>query len=208
VAQTPGPSSTVAPQPSSPSAAAAGTSTPAAGTSTPARAPVAPGRAGSGPGPRSPATSQASLPFVADTKADVSTVSMGTPLLISVTKESRTGYRRYIFEFMNNDPEGHSPLMATRPSWDVGYVAPAQAVMDASGQPVRHGNVVLRIRFKASMHNDDGRSSLRRSVGDLDALVFGGDFEGNVTWFLTVPTKTPFRTDYIGGSRVAVDVVT
>src|SRR5947209_4931237 len=172
VAQTPAPSSTVAAPPSSPSNAGAGTSAPiGSGSRT---GPVG-SRSGSSGG------SKASLPFVADTKPEVSTASAGTPLLISVTKESRTGYRRYVFEFTNNDPEGHSPLMATRPPWDVAYVPPAQAVMDASGEPVPHGNVVLRIHFKASMHTDDGRSSLRRSVGDEDALVFGGDFEGNVT---------------------------
>lgn len=204
VAQTPAPSSTVVPQPSSPTAAGAGAGKAAPATASGSRA----GARATGTGSSSPAGARRTVPFAADTLPDVSTTNAGTPLLVSVTKETPTGYRRYVFGFVNDDPEGHSPLMAVRPPWDVAYVPPAQAVMDGSGEPVRHGPVVLRIHFKASMHPLDGRNSLRRSVGDEDALVFGGDFEGNVNWFLTVPTKTPFRVVYLGAGRVAVDVIT
>lgn len=146
-------------------------------------------------------------PFVADTNPDVSRAHAGHPVLVSVTKASGLGDDRYVFEFTNDDPEGHAPLGA-RPAWDVRYVSRSEAVTDGSGRPVPVGGAsVLRMQFNgAAMHWDDGRSSLKRSVPDHDALSFGGDFEGQVTWFLGRDQKRAFRAVFLGQGRVAVDV--
>ena len=66
----------------------------------------------------------------------------------------------------------------------------------------------LRIRFQADMHYADGSTSLERSLTDEPpGLVFGGDFENQVTWFHGVQKQRPFRVTYVGDGRVAVDVV-
>ncbi len=199
----PAPPPNLAP-PSDPGPSAA-LASPSAGASPSALRPgVSTPRGGSGAAsPR-----QQKPPFAADTNPDVSTAQAGRPVLVSVTKARRVGYDRYIFEFTNDDPDGHAPLGA-RPAWDVRYVSRSEAVMDGSGRPVPVGGAsVLRIQFNgAAMHWDDGRSSLRRSVPDHDALSFGGDFEGQVTWFLGRDQKRPFRAVFLGHGRVAVDVV-
>ena len=176
------------------------------GAPPPALSPPAPtGRVAGGKGASS---QEQKLPFVADARPDVSTPHAGYPVLVSVVKASRVGYDRYVFEFTNDDPEGDAPL-AARPAWDVRHVSPRDVVMDGSGSTVSVGGAsVLRIQFKgAAMHWEDGRSSLKRSVPDDDALSFGGDFEGQVTWFLGREQKSPFRTVFLGQGRVAVDVV-
>lgn len=159
------------------------------------------------PAPAEPDRGQR-LPFQADTKPDVSSAQQGFPVLVAVTKGSHQGYVRYVFEFANNDPEGHSPLVA-RPAWDVRYVPKSEAVMDGSGEPVPvGGRERLRIRFDgAAMHWDDGRSSLSRSVPDHDPLVFGGDFEGTVAWFLGLDKQQPFRVFFSDNNKVVVDIV-
>ncbi len=159
-----------------------------------------PARPGPGRGQRQP--------FPADTKPDVSSVHQGFPVLVAVTKGLHPGYVRYVFEFTNNDPEGHSPLVA-RPAWDVRYVPKSEAVMDGSGEPVPvGGRERLRMRFDgAAMHWEDGRSSLSRSVPDHDPLVFGGDFEGTVAWFLGLDKQQPFRVFFTDNNKVVVDVV-
>jgi hypothetical protein len=49
---------------------------------------------------------------------------------------------------------------------------------------------------------------LFRSVPDEPPdLVFGGDFENQVTWFYGAEEERPFRALYVGAGRVAVDVV-
>lgn len=160
-----------------------------------------------GPAPAEPDRGQRP-PFPADTKPDVSSVQQGFPVLVAVTKGAHPGYVRYVFEFTNNDPQGHSPLVA-RPAWDVRYVPKSEAVMDGSGEPVPvGGREPLHIRFDgAAMHWDDGRSSLSRSVPDHDPLVFGGDFEGTVAWFLGLDKQEPFRVFFTDNNKVVVDVV-
>ncbi|HEX2043629.1 MAG TPA: hypothetical protein VHF24_13430 [Acidimicrobiales bacterium] len=154
---------------------------------------------------------QKPLPFVADTKPDTSTVREGYPVLVSVTQGEHPGYRRYVFTFRHADPEGHQPWRQfARPPWDARYVPQSQAVMDGSGDPVPNAGAAahLRIAFDADMHYADGRSSLERSVNDFPMdLVFGGDFENRVTWFYGAAKQLPFRVEYVGDGRVAVDIV-
>lgn len=171
-------------------------------------APAAPGAAGKEVPNPPPDPKKGDRPFPADTNPDVSSARQGFPVLVSVTKGTHTGYVRYVFEFANNDPEGHSPLVA-RPAWDVRYVPQSEAVMDGSGKPVPvGGRERLRIRFDgAAMHWDDGRNSLSRSVPDHDPLVFGGDYEGAVTWFLGLDRRQPFRAFFSETNKVVVDVV-
>lgn len=151
------------------------------------------------------------LPFVADTKPDTSTVVEGYPVLVSVTQGEHPGYRRYVFTFRHMDPEGHQPWRQfARPVWDVRYVPASQAVMDASGEPVANSGAAahLRIVFHADMHDGQGRSTLERSVNDEPPdLVFAGDFENRVTWFYGAAKQLPFRVEYVGDGRVAVDIV-
>jgi hypothetical protein len=151
------------------------------------------------------------LPFVADTKPDTSTVREGYPVLVSVTQGEHPGYRRYVFTFRHADPEGHQPWRQfARPAWDARYVPQSQAVMDGSGDPAPNAGAAahLRIAFDADMHYADGRSSLERSVNDFPMdLVFGGDFENRVTWFYGAAKQLPFRVEYVGDGRVAVDIV-
>ncbi len=172
--------------------------------------PSASGRAAAREAPKPPPAVKAAkkLPFRADTRSDVSSAQQGNPVLVSVTKGSHRGYVRYVFEFANNDPEGHSPLVA-RPAWDVRYVPRSEAVQDGSGDPVPvGGRERLRIRFEgAAMHWDDGRSSLTRSVPDHDPLVFAGDYEGYVNWFLGLDTQRPFRAFFTDNNKVVIDVV-
>ena len=154
---------------------------------------------------------QQRLPFAADTNPDVSNQREGYAVLVAVTQGNHGGYRRYTFTFEHADPEGHQPWRRhARPAWDVRYVPRSQAVMDGSGQPVANAgaNAHLRILFHADMHYGDGRSSLKRSVSDTPPdLVFGGDFENQVTWFYGAEKQRPFRVFYAGDGRVAVDVV-
>ena len=159
----------------------------------------------------STATKDQRLPFVADTNPDLSNQREGFPVLVAVTQGEHNGYRRYVFTFDHADPEGHQPWRRhARPAWDVRYVPASQAVMDGSGDPVANvgAKAHLRIQFQADMHYADGRSSLKRSVGDEPPrLVFGGDFENQVTWFYGAEKQRPFRVWYVGDGRVAVDVV-
>jgi len=151
------------------------------------------------------------LPFVADTRPDISTEREGSPVLGLVTKGVHDGYVRYVFTFYHDDPEGHQPWRQyARPAWDVRYVPSSEAVHDGSGEPVVNvgANAHLKIRFEADMHHSVGHSSLQSSVGDEDALVFGGDFESRVTWFYGADAERPFRVMYVGDGRVVVDVVT
>jgi hypothetical protein len=154
---------------------------------------------------------QRPLPFTADTKPDVSTVREGYPVLVSVAQGEHPGYRRYVFTFRHADPEGHQPWRRfARPAWDTRYVPSSEAVEDGSGEPVVNSGAAahLRIVFHADMHYADGRSSLERSVNDEPPdLVFAGDFENRVTWFYGAARQLPFRVEYVGDGRVAVDIV-
>jgi len=159
---------------------------------------------------RTAAAEPPSLPFVADTKPDVSTEREGSPVLGSVSKGFHDGYVRYVFTFYHDDFEGHQPWRQyARPAWDVRYVPRSEAVQDGSGEPVVNvgAEAHLKIRFEADMHDSVGHSSLQSSVGDEDALVFGGDFEHRVTWFYGSDAQRPFRVEYVGDGRVLVDVV-
>lgn len=161
--------------------------------------------------PPPPSRSRTQPPFKADTRPDVSSTRQGFPLLVKVAKGDHPGYVRYVFQFTNNDPEGHQPLGVAQPAWEVRYIEPVDAVVDGSGeQAAVGGNIVLRILFDgAAMHADDGSSSLKESVQDDDALSFGSDFEGRVIWFLGLERKQPFRAFFVGGSnQVVVDIVT
>lgn len=154
---------------------------------------------------------QRPMPFVADTRPDVSTEREGYPVLVAVRQGEHQGYRRYVFHFEHADPEGRQPWRKyARPSWDARYVPGSEAVMDGSGDPVANAGAPahLRIQFQADMHYADGRSSLRSSVSDEPPdLVFGGDFENQVTWFYGADKEQPFRVFYVGEGRVAVDIV-
>ncbi|MDQ4130720.1 MAG: hypothetical protein M3133_07015 [Actinomycetota bacterium] len=144
----------------------------------------------------------------ADRAPKTSSVRQGSPVLIGVRTGRHPGYTRYVFDFVNDDPEGHSPLGSARPGWDVRYVPPAQAVQDGSGDPPPVGGAVyLRIRFEgAAAHYDDGSPSIRYGLDAHSPLGFGGDFEGRVTWFLGLDNERPFRVLFIENNRVAVDV--
>lgn len=151
---------------------------------------------------------QRDLPFVADTRPDVSSEQVGFPVLASVAEGRHDGYVRYVFTFTNAGPEGHQPLNTeARPAWDVRYVPRGEVVQDGSGNPVAIGGAAhLRIVFQANMHHDDGRSSLESSVSDDANLAFASDFEGRVVWFYGGAEERPFRVEYVGGGRVALDV--
>lgn len=157
---------------------------------------------------RSGATGPA-MPFVADTRPDTSSTTVGFPVLVSVTKGDHPGYVRYVFDFDDNRPEGRRADGA-RPAWDVRYVPRSEVVQDGSGFPVPvEGTAVLRIAFQgAAMHWDDGSVSLRHSRDVHERLRFGGDFEGYVTWFLGLDGERPFRAFFTGSDKVVVDVVT
>ena len=167
----------------------------------------APGTTANGSGSQQ----QNRLPFTADTRPDTSSVREGYPVLVSVRQGEHPGYRRYVFTFHHADPEGHQPWRRfARPAWDVRYVSSSQAVMDGSGDPVANAGAAahLRIVFHADMHYADGRSSLESSVSDEPPdLVFAGDFENRVTWFYGAARQLPFRVEYVGDGRVAVDIV-
>ena len=171
---------------------------------------------GSGQGPTatdgdSGSRQEKPLPFVADTRPDTSSVREGYPVLVSVAQGEHPGYRRYVFTFRHADPEGHQPWRTfARPIWDARYVPASEAVMDGSGDPVANSGAAahLRIVFHADMHYADGRSSLERSINDFPYdLVFAGDFENRVTWIYGAAKERPFRVEYVGDGRVAVDVV-
>ncbi len=195
------------------SASTAATTVATTAPSEPAPAPSAPASTAtsSGAGSTSQPTTQQRLPFVADTAPDVSNEREGYPVLVSVTQGEHPGYRRYVFTFRHVDPEGHQPWRQhARPQWDARYVPASEAVMAGSGDPVANAGARahLRIQFSADMHTADGRSSLERSVSDEPPdLVFGGDFENQVTWFYGAAKEQPFRVFYVGEGRVAVDIV-
>ena len=164
---------------------------------------------GAAPGPTSPRAGggSATLPG-ADRAPKTSSVHQGSPVLLGVRTGSHPGYTRYVFDFTNDDPEGHSPLGSARPAWDVRYVPAAEAVQDGSGDPVPVGGAVhLRIRFDgAAAHYEDGSSSIRYGLDAHAPLAFGGDFEGRVTWFLGLEREQPFRVSFVAPDKVAVDV--
>ena len=149
------------------------------------------------------------LPFAADTGPESSSLHQGHPVLVGVRTGRHPGYTRYVFDFVNADPQGHSPLGSARPGWDVRYVPPAEAVQDGSGDPPPVGGAVyLRIRFDgAAAHYEDGTPSIRYGVDAHAPLGFGGDFEGRVTWFLGLDDRQPFRVLFVENNKVAVDVV-
>ena len=146
----------------------------------------------------------------ADRGPKTSSVHQGFPVLLGVRTGNHPGYTRYVFDFTNNDPEGHSPLGSARPRWDVRYVPAAEVVQDGSGDRVPVGGAVhLRIRFDgAAAHYDDGSSSIRYGLDAHSPLAFGGDFEGRVTWFLGLEREQPFRVSFVETDKVVVDVAT
>lgn len=156
-----------------------------------------------------PATGRRLLPPGADRRAKTSSVHHGFPVLVGVRTGSHPGYTRYVFDFVNADPEGHSPLGSARPGWDVRHVPPSDAVQDGSGDPPPVGGAVyLRIRFDgAAAHYDDGTPSIRYGLDAHSPLGFGGDFEGRVTWFLGLEREQPFNVFFVENNKVVVDVV-
>ena len=164
------------------------------------------------PANSAPTTSASPGPVLpgADRAPKTSSVHEGFPVLLGVRTGSHPGYTRYVFDFTNNDPEGHSPQGSARPSWDIRYVPPAEVVQDGSGDPVPVGGAVhLRIRFDgAAAHYDDGSASIRYGLDAHSPLAFGGDFEGRVVWFLGLDREQPFRVSYVEPGKVAVDVAT
>ena len=144
----------------------------------------------------------------ADRGPKTSSVHQGFPVLLGVRRGSHPGYTRYVFDFTNADPEGHSPEGSARPSWDVRYVPPSEVVQDGSGDPIPVGGAVrLRIRFDGSAaHYEDGSSSIRYGLDAHSPLAFGGDFEGRVAWFLGLERERPFRVSFVEPNRVVVDV--
>ncbi len=185
-------------------------------TTTPASPSTTSGSAATTPGSPAASTRAASagpvtLPFVADVNPDVSSEHDGSPVLVSLAKGYHDGYVRYVFTFNHSDPDGHQPWRQfARPAWDVRYVSRDEAVQDGSGAPVVNvgANAHLKIRFDANMHDGaEGQNTLQSSVSDEDALAFGGDFEGRVTWFYGSEHQRPFRVIWVGDGRVAVDIV-
>ena len=144
----------------------------------------------------------------ADRQPKTSSLRQGSPVVVGVRSGSHPGYTRYVFDFVNDDPEGHSPLGSARPAWDVRYVPRSEAVQDGSGEPPPVGGAVyLRIRFDgAAAHYEDGRSSIRYGLDAHSPLGFGGDFEGRVTWFLGLEREQPFRVSFVANNKVVVDV--
>jgi hypothetical protein len=165
----------------------------------------------SSPGPATPRTGggSATLPG-ADLAPKTSSVRQGNPVLLGVRRGTHPGYTRYVFDFTNDDPEGHSPAGSARPGWDVRYVPRSDVIQDGSGDPVPVGGAVhLRIRFDgAAAHYEDGSSSIRYGLDAHAPLAFGGDFEGRVVWFLGLDREQPFRVSFVETNRVAVDVAT
>jgi len=148
---------------------------------------------------------------VADTQPDVSSETDGYTSLVLVRKGFHEGYVRYVFQFRYADPEGHQPGKEWgRPAWDARYVPASEAVQDGSGIPVSNAGAKahLRISFKANMRDNDGDSTIQDSVSLDDPLVFGGDFEGHILWYFGADAERPFRVEYVGDGRVAVDIVT
>jgi hypothetical protein len=162
-------------------------------------------------GPTSPRTGGGSATLQgADRAPKTSALHQGSPVLLGVRSGNHPGYTRYVFDFTNDDPEGHSPSGSARPGWDVRYVPPAEAVQDGSGDPPPVGGAVyLRIRFDgAAAHYEDGSSSIRYGLDAHAPLGFGGDFEGRVTWFLGLEREQPFRVSFVAPDKVALDVAT
>lgn len=180
-------------------------------TKTPANgSPATAARRPSAPLARGVSSSTGSLPFVADANPDVSSVTDGSPVLVSVTKGIHDGYVRYVFLFQHADPDGHQPWKEfARPAWDVRYVPESEAVQDGSGRPVANAGAKahLMIRFNATMHDLNGDSTIQTSVDRDDPLAFGGEFEGVIRWFYGSDAQRPFRAMYVGDGRVAVDIV-
>ncbi len=145
----------------------------------------------------------------ADTGPKSSSVHQGYPVIVGTRMGGHPGYTRYVFDFVNADPEGHSPLGSARPGWDVRYVPLAEAVQDGSGDPPPVGGAVyLRIRFDgAAAHYDDGTPSISYGVDAHAPLGFGGDFEGHVTWFMGMDHEQPFRVSFVENNKVVVDLV-
>lgn len=157
--------------------------------------------------PRPPASEPPALPD-ADRRPKTSSVHQGSPVILGVRAGNHPGYTRYVFDFTNADPEGHSPSGSARPGWDVRYVPPSEAVQDGSGDPAPVGGAVyLRIRFDGTAaHYEDGSPSIRYGLDAHAPLGFGGDFEGRVTWFLGLEREQPFRVLFVENNKVAVDV--
>lgn len=155
-----------------------------------------------------PTATDATLLPGAGVGAKTSSVHQGFPVLVGVRSGAHSGFTRYVFDFMNEDPEGHSPLGSARPAWDVRYVAPSEVVQDGSGAPAPVGGAAhLRIRFDgADAHHDDGTSSIRYGLDAHAPLAFAGDFEGRVTWFLGLDRERPFNVFFVENNKVAVDV--
>ncbi len=199
--------------PSKPTAAAADAPTTTAPTTTAPTKAAAPATTSGSPAPatRTGSAGGVTLPFVADTKPDTSSERDGNPVLVSVAKGEHDGFVRYVFTFNHSDRDGHQPWRRfARPAWDVRYVSRDEAVQDGSGAPAVNvgANAHLKIRFDANMHDGaEGQNTLQTSVSDEDALAFGGDFEGRVTWFYGSDGERPFRVFWVGDGRVAVDIV-
>ena len=164
---------------------------------------------GGSPGPTSSGSGSGALPG-ADRGPKTSSARQGTPVLLGVRTGSHPGYTRYVFDFTNDDPEGHSPAGSARPAWDVRYVPRSEVIQDGSGDPVPVGGAVhLRIRFDgAAAHYEDGSSSIRYGLDAHAPLAFGGDFEGRVVWFLGLERQQPFTVSFVAPDKVAVDVAT
>ena len=173
-------------------------STPSSGAARPASAPTTVHKA---------STSTPLLPFAADMRPDVSSTRIGFSVLVGVTKGVHPGYVRYVFQFTNQDIEGHPLPGEARPSWDVRYIPSAEALLPVLEEPVSLASTfALRISFTCATMYPDERSSLVRSVPEGDPLISGTDFEGRVEWFLAIEQQRPFRTSYAGSSKVVVDV--
>ena len=192
-----------------PSPTSSTTSTPASTLDHPTTSSAPQGTSASTPSKTSGATAQRPAALAdADRRPKTSSLRQGTPVLVGVRTGRHPGYTRYVFDFVNDDPEGHSPLGSARPGWDVRYVPPSQAVQDGSGDPPPVGGAVyLRIRFDgAAAHYGDGSPSIRYGLDAHAPLGFGGDFEGRVTWFLGLEGERAFKVFFVENNKVVVDV--
>jgi len=129
--------------------------------------------------------------------------SVGVANIVDVRVGVHDGYDRVVFEFEQGTPD----LTLDR--------ATPPFTGDASGLPIEvNGDSFLTLTMRGgSKQTDDGTSSYNGPTSfdpgfdSLDALVEGGDFERQSTWYLGLTAEACARLTIIDGPpRIVIDI--
>lgn len=125
-----------------------------------------------------------------------------TAILVDVRTGEHTGYERVVFEFDTRVPSYHLEYV-DKPIYQCG----SGATVDLPG------DAWLEVDFEdAQAHDDDGQATVddydfELGYDVIERVTSVCDFEGQVTWIVSVGTPNPYRVDLLDSPpRLVLDV--